>query len=73
MDLFQILNSINISWEGFADLIFAGVSISALIVTLIFLFHWKRYGMGGFFLAVMEVLYVVVAIILLSVAFFTLK
>lgn len=73
MDLFQILNSINLSWEGFADLIFAGVSLLTLLISIIFFFHWKRYGMGGFFLAVMEIVYAVAVVLLLSTAFFALK
>jgi hypothetical protein len=72
MDLFGFINSLNLSWEGFADLVFAGVSFLALVISLIFLFHWKRYGMGGFFLAVMEIVYLVVAIILLTTAFIAL-
>lgn len=72
MELFTFLASLNFSWEGLADLVFAGVSLFALMISLVFLFHWKRYGMGGFFLAVMEIVYLVVAIILLTTAFYAL-
>ncbi len=54
-----------------ANIIFAIVAVIALIFSIVFLFHWRKYGMGGVVLAVMEILYLVVAAALLLIAFFS--
>lgn len=54
-----------------AYIVFCIVAVIAIIFSIVFLFHWRKYGMGGVVLAFMELLYLVVAAALLLVAFFS--
>jgi hypothetical protein len=65
--------SISFSATSFASLVFMLVSLFTLVSTIVLFFHWKKYGMGGAVIALMEVVYLGGSAALLAVAFFSLK
>lgn len=67
--IFRLVEYIMSSSYMIAYIVFCIVAVIALIFSLVFLFHWRKYGMGGVVLTTMELLYLVVAAILLLIAF----
>lgn len=63
---------LNLSKHLLASFLFFIVAIFVAITSAILFFHWKKYSMGGKVMAFTEVLYIVVCVCLLSVAFFIL-
>lgn len=70
---FESIKNISFSFQSFADLVFALVSLVFLIVSGILLFHWRKYGMKDKTIVMMEVLYVAVSVLLLTTAFFSVR
>jgi len=70
MDFFGFISKISFSSESFASLVFFVMAALTAIVSVIFFFHWRKYGMGGIILAITELVYLGVAATLLGVAFF---
>lgn len=68
----NILN-INFSLAGLADILFYIVLTIVLVVSIILSFHWRRYGLSKAVFAITEIIYLVVCIILLTTAFFSLN
>lgn len=69
----NILGKVSLSSKSIADFVLFIVAAFAGIASLVMFFHWKKYGMGGATLALMEIVYVVVAAILIVVAFLSLN
>ncbi len=67
--VFNLLSGVNITSRGLAHLVFFLVALVVAIFSLIFFFHWRKYGMGGKVLALTELCYIVVAVGLLALAF----
>lgn len=67
-------NIFSLSFTGAALAHFAFFIISAFAATMsvVFFYHWKKYSRGGAVMAVAEISYVLVSIILLATAFFAL-
>ncbi|OHB14743.1 MAG: hypothetical protein A2431_00195 [Candidatus Zambryskibacteria bacterium RIFOXYC1_FULL_39_10] len=69
----NILGKVSLSGKSVSDLILFLVAAFTAIASLVMFFHWRRYGMGGATLALMEIVYVVVAVMLIVVAFLSLN
>ena len=69
----NILDKISLSGESVSDLVLFIVAAFTAISSLVMFFHWRRYGMGGAALALMEIVYIVVAVVLIVVAFLNLN
>lgn len=69
----NILGKVSLSGKSVSDLILFLVAAFTAIASLVMFFHWRRYGMGGATLALMEIVYVVVAVVLIVVAFLSLN
>lgn len=67
-----ILN-IDFSLAGLADILFYTVLTIVLVVSIILSFHWRRYGLSKAVFAITEIIYLVVCVTLLTVAFFSLN
>jgi|GEM_PF-2353626 len=65
----NILGKISFSIKSIADLVLFLVATFTAIATIILFFHWKKYGMGGVSLAFAELIYLVVSVVLIVVAF----
>lgn len=63
----------SISGNAVADLVFFLVALVAGIISLILFFHWRRYSLGGKFLALMEVIYLTGTVAFLLIAFYSLN
>ena len=69
----DFLSKIDFSAAMMTELLFFVVAILALIMSCVLFFHWRKYSMSGPVLAITEVVYLVVTVILLASAFFTLQ
>jgi hypothetical protein len=69
----ETINLSFLSADAFASLAFFLSATFVLIVTLVMFFHWRKYGLGGPVLALVEVVYLSVSAVLLAVAFFSLN
>lgn len=69
----NVLNNININSGSIASLLFLFVIIFVAIVSVILFFHWRRYGISKVFFAFVEVVYLGICAVLISVAFFSLN
>lgn len=69
----NIFGTISFSSESVAELVLFLVAAFTAVVSIVMFFHWKRYGMGGAALAFMEVLYIVVSIVFIIIAFLSLN
>ena len=75
MNYFNILDISNwdISSQRIADIIFMLTVGMSAIFTIIFYYHWRKYGMGGARIHTMEIVYIVGLILLIAISFITLK
>lgn len=74
MDLpFDFISKFLFSTKSIADLIFLLVTLVVTIVSVILFFHWRKYGLGGATFALIEVVYLVVCVMLLAIAFFSIN
>jgi len=73
VNFFNFFENMTFSGKAIADLTFFIISGLVAVFSLILFFHWKRYGMGGFVLAITEMIYIIVAISLLLGAFLALN
>ncbi len=64
--------SISLSAGTIAGIIFCATALFVGVVSGILFFHWRRYGLSKPVIAMTEVLYLVVCVLLLSTAFFAL-
>ena len=55
------------------DLLFFIMAGFAAVISIILFFHWRKYGMGGAVLAITEIIYLAVALLLLTTAFVSLS
>lgn len=69
----SIMEKIFHSGKSFADLLFLATTIYTAVISTILFFHWKKYAMGGKFLATMEVVYLVFSAVFLATAFFNIN
>jgi len=69
----NILGKISLSGKSVSDLVLFIVAAFTAIASLVMFYHWKKYGMGGATLALMEIVYIVVAVMLIVVAFLSLN
>ena len=69
MNFLGFLDKVSFSSEAFASLVFFVIAVVTAIVSVVFFFHWRKYGMGGKVLALTEGVYLVVAALLLVAAF----
>lgn len=67
---FDFINNFSFSAESVVDLIFFLVTTFVGVVSLILFFHWRKYAIGGIAFAFTEIIYLVVCVGLLIVAFF---
>lgn len=67
------ISQIDFSFALLSKLVFAIIALLALIMSLVLFFHWRRYGMGGIVLGITETVYLVVTVLLLGSAFFSLQ
>lgn len=68
----NILN-INFSLAGLANILFFIVVVIVAVISIILSFHWRRYGLSKAVFAVTEIIYLLVCVILLTIAFFSLN
>lgn len=74
MDLFEkILSRLNWGYGSISGLVFSLVTVFVAVVSIVLFFHWRRYGISKAFFAFVEVVYLGVCAILLSIAFFSLN
>ncbi|MEK7669576.1 MAG: hypothetical protein AAB350_03270 [Patescibacteria group bacterium] len=74
MDLVpNILSKFSFSGNSVAGLILFLVAAFTAVASLVMFFHWKKYGMGGAALALMELLYIGVSAVLIVTAFLTIN
>lgn len=69
----DIFGWISVSGQALAEFFFFIMSTFTAVTSLVLFFHWRRYGMGGATLAFTELIYLVVAVALLAIAFFALN
>jgi len=61
------------SGEALADFIFFLIAGFTAVISVVFFFHWRKYGMSGAVFAIAEFVYLGVSATLLAVAFFSLN
>ena len=54
-----------------AELVFTLSIVVAGIFSVVLFFHWRKYAMGGALVAAVEAAYLLVSVLLISVAFFS--
>ncbi len=67
---FSIVSKVSFSSANFALLVFFLIALVTCVMSVIFFFHWRKYGMGGKVLALAEFGYLGVAVWLLVTAYF---
>ena len=70
MDIINITGLLN--GRSILHIAFLVVVLFSAGASIVIFYHWKRYGMGGAKLALIETIYLTVAVILLSIGFFNL-
>lgn len=69
----DIFSKIFSSPDTLASAILFVVSAFAALISAAFVFHWRKYGMGGKVLALTEIIYLVVCALLISSAFLSIN
>jgi hypothetical protein len=64
--------SFNLTADALAELVFYLVTLFVGVVSAILFFHWRKYGLSKPVIAFTEVVYLVVCVLLISMAFVTL-
>ena len=59
--------------ESVADFIFFVVAGITAIISVVLFFHWRKYSLGGAVVAIIELIYLAVAVTLLGAAFFAIN
>lgn len=74
MDLpISIFHIFSFSPDFIARAIFLVIFLAVIIASFVIFFHWKKYGIKGKMLPIMEFLYLAGSAMLLGVAFFALN
>lgn len=61
--------SIDLDPERLKDLIFGLAALIAGVVSLVMIWHWRKYGLGSKILALAEIIYLAGAALLIGAAF----
>lgn len=69
----DIFGKISFSGEAIADLVFFLIAGFTAVISVVFFFHWRKYGLGGTMFALAEFVYLGVSVVLLAIAFFSLN
>lgn len=69
----DIFNGLTFSAQGIASLLFFLAAAFTAVTSVILFFHWRKYGLGGTILAIIEFVYLGVSAALLLFAFFSLN
>jgi len=71
---FDFVTKVSFTASGFAHLVFFVMAALTAIVSVVFFFHWRKYAVGSTgVIAITEVVYLAVSVVLLGVAFFSLN